>query len=94
MTASADHVSGMRRPRLLIRAAHNGLAAYDRARHLGRLTRRASLPLPGDALDMLIEAEGRMETARRDGNANYSLSRHVELLIALLAEARLAMAEA
>ena len=94
MSDLADHVSALRRPRLLIRAAHHGLDAYDRRRHLGRLTRRSVLPSPGAALGVLIEAEDRMETARRDGEAGYSLSRHVELLIALLAEARLATAGA
>jgi hypothetical protein len=94
MTELADLVAAMRRPRLLIRAARHGLDAYDRGRHLGRLTRRGDVPTPGAALAVLIEAEGRMEHARRDGAAGYSLSRHVELLIALLAEARLAMAGA
>lgn len=90
MTDIATTVAGLRRPRLLMQAARHGLGAYDRARHLPRLMRSLSLPPPAAAVRQLAAEEDRMEAARRDGEANYSVTGHVDLLIALLAEARLA----
>lgn len=80
----------LRRPRLLIRAARIGLEEYNRDRDLGRLMRLAAPPSPERALDGLIHAEAALEQSRRDGDAAYSVGRHVEVLIALIAEARLA----
>ncbi|WP_414897658.1 DUF6477 family protein [Rhodovulum sp. YEN HP10] len=79
----------LRRPRLLVRAARFGLADYRRDRDLVRLTQGQ---MPGNArtvLSWLIEQEERMEETRKSGDAGYSIARHVELLIALMAEARL-----
>lgn len=76
-----------RRPRLLLSAARHGLALYRRDRDLPRLLPRAMGQPP---LDALTEAEARAETARRGGEATYSFARHIDLLIALLAEQRLA----
>lgn len=75
-----------RRPRLLLSAARHGLPLYRRDRDLPRLTARAQGQTP---LDALTEAEARMESSRRSGGATYSFARHIELLIALLAEERL-----
>lgn len=79
----------IRRPRLLIRAAHFGLADYRRDRDLPRLTRRAAAPSPETAFGELMDEERRLEETRRADEAAYSLGRHIEVLIALLAEARL-----
>lgn len=79
----------LRRPRLLVRAARFGLADYRRERDLARLMHGRA---PGGAqavLGWLIEQEERMEDTRQSGNAGYSIARHIELLIALMAEARL-----
>ncbi len=46
-------------------------------------------PAPGVAVTRLIEEEARLEETRQGGGAGYSPSRHVEVLIALMAEARL-----
>ena len=46
-------------------------------------------PSPAKAVDGLIETEARMEATRKAGDASYSVARHVEVLIALMAEARL-----
>lgn len=76
-------LSTLRRPRLLMRAARIGLADYRRARDLRRV-----LPETGEgpALPDLIELEARIDSARAAGLATYSPLRHVEVLIALLAE--------
>ncbi|SPH17772.1 hypothetical protein DEA8626_01299 [Defluviimonas aquaemixtae] len=82
-------VAELRRPRLLIRAARAGLQEYNRNRDLKRLTRLADAPSPDRALRLLIEEEARIEATRKAGEAGYSLSRHIELLIAMMGELRL-----
>lgn len=79
----------LRRPRLLIRAARLGLTEYRRERDLARLVNSARLPAPAQALARLLDQEERLEETRRAGDASYSISRHVDVLIALMAEARL-----
>jgi Family of unknown function (DUF6477) len=82
-------LAALRRPSLLIRAARFGLSDYRRERDLRRLTQSSNLPTPSRALGLLISEEGRMEETRQTGDATYSAARHIELLIALMAEARL-----
>ncbi|MEO0486637.1 MAG: DUF6477 family protein [Pseudomonadota bacterium] len=82
-------LSTLRRPRLLISAARHGLAQYDRNRALGRLLPHAALPSPGPAALKLMELEAMHDSARREHSGSYSVARHVEVLIALMGEARL-----
>ena len=51
--------------------------------------RSPTVPSPRAALETLIEEEARIETVRKMGDATYSVSRHIELLVAMMAEARL-----
>jgi hypothetical protein len=90
MTATAPRLEALRRPRLLIRAARHGLAEYDRNRDLRRLLAAPAPPPPERAVAQLLASEARLEAARRAQDAGYSVARHVEVLIALIAEARLA----
>lgn len=85
-----DEVSDRRRPRLLLSAARHGLSLYRRDRDLQRLLTSAESRMP--PLDALFTAEARCEAARRNGAATYSFARHIEVLIALLAELRLTLA--
>lgn len=89
MTDITTLLSALRRPRLLIRAARFGLNDYNRDRDLKRLMKVSRAPSPARALDGLIETEARMEATRKAGDASYSVARHVEILIALMSEARL-----
>ena len=89
MTDVSALLASLRRPRLLIRAARFGLADYNRERDLKRLMRLPAAPTPRAAVDRLISAEAEMEACRTTGAAAYSPARHVEILIALMAEARL-----
>lgn len=89
MTDVMTRLAALRRPRLLIRAARIGLADYNRDRDLKRLTRCTTPPAPRAAFDRLFEEETRMDADRRAGEVGYSATRHVELLIALISEARL-----
>lgn len=82
-------LGALRRPRLLIRAARFGTADYNRNRDLKRLIREPTLPTPVRAVNSLMAEEARLEETRTAGDVSYSVSRHVEVLIALMAEARL-----
>lgn len=88
MTDLSVRLGHLRRPRLLVRAARFGLSEYNRARVLRRLTGRDEAPSPARAVPILLEAEAQAEDRRRAGDATYSPGRHVELLSALMAEAR------
>lgn len=89
MSDFASILANLRRPRLLIRAARHGIHDYKRDRDLRRLINAATPPSPETALAKLFDAEERAEETRQAGDAGYSIARHVELLIALMAEARL-----
>jgi hypothetical protein len=89
MTDLLTLVSRLKRPRLLIRAARLGQVDYNRNRDLRRLMRAAAAPSPEQALTRLMAEEERLEAERRDGDATYNLPRHVEILIAMIAEAQL-----
>jgi len=84
-------VSALRRPKLLVGAARFGLDDYVRDIHLPRILRMAgsSLPRTGTALIRLLDIEEGMDARRRAGAADYSVARHVEVLIAVMAETRL-----
>ncbi len=79
----------MRRPRLLVRAARHGLQDYRRERDLRRLLGPGHATSPEVTMAFLLSEEEQVEATRRDGTAGYSIARHIDLLIALMAEARL-----
>ncbi|WP_417248938.1 DUF6477 family protein [Celeribacter sp.] len=89
MTDTTTRLKALRRPRLLIRAARCGVGDYIRARDLKRVLRRTELPTPSRAVSALLDAEAGMEEARRAGDQGYNPQRHVDILIALMGEARL-----
>ncbi|NUH64133.1 hypothetical protein HTT03_02295 [Sulfitobacter sp. S0837] len=78
----------LHRPRLLMRAAKIGADEYGRATHLPRLLGFGVLPRHATALLKLIELEAELNTQRKSGDASYSLLRHVDVLIAMVGEAR------
>lgn len=77
----------LRRPRLLMHAARFGLGDYRRDRDLRRLVGGGGSP--EETVPSLLLAEEALEATRQAGGAGYSVARHIEVLIALLAEARL-----
>jgi hypothetical protein len=87
MTDFRNLLSTLRRPRLLIRAAHCGMADYQRDRDLRRLVNFTGAP--ERSVPRLVVEEERMEEIRQAGDAAYSVARHIEVLIALIAEVRL-----
>ncbi|MFN2306331.1 MAG: DUF6477 family protein [Paracoccaceae bacterium] len=76
------------RPALLTRAARMGVDHYRRDWHLPRLLNRADTPCPADATMQLLMLEEELNTARRTRAAEYSFDRHIDVLIALMCEAR------
>lgn len=92
MTEPMELLRSLRRPRLLVRAARHGLADYNRDRSLRRLLPGEALPPPGHGFWRLAEREAAIEAIRCEGAAAYSAARHIELLAALMDEARLAAA--
>ena len=82
-------IDSLRRPRLLIQAARHGLPEYSRSRDLKRILRLRETPTPESALNALLEDEDALETTRQAGSPGYDLARHIDVLIAILAEARL-----
>lgn len=82
-------LSALRRPQLLIRAARFGQQDYNRSRHLQRILGYGSLPGPAAALMRLMDLERGLNEQRRENDAGYSLTRHVDLMIAMMGEAQL-----
>lgn len=87
MCRMSEELADLKRPRLLMAAARAGLPAYRRRRDLRRMLRAAIPATPNRALEVLLPIERALEHRRRTGE-NYSLTRHVDILIALLGEAR------
>ena len=79
----------LHRPRLMMRAARIGAEDYRRTTHLPRLLGYGVLPRHGGAIVKLMEMEGELEHQRSTSDASYNLVRHVDVLIAMVAEARL-----
>jgi hypothetical protein len=82
-------LAARRRPRLLVRAARLGACDYRRDVHLPRLLGYGPLPAPAPALMRLLEIEEEQNDRRRAGDAGYSLTRHLDVLIAVVGEAAL-----
>lgn len=88
MTDLMTMLRGLHRPALLIRAARLGQEHYLRRRDLARILRTARLPGPGAAVIALMEREAELDERRRQGSGAYNCGAHVEVLVALMAEAR------
>jgi Family of unknown function (DUF6477) len=89
MTDFASVLNALRRPKILIRAARAGVSDYRRDRDLKRLLRHARSAAPHQAIGPLLAEERRLEDTRTAGEATYSIQRHVAVLTAIIAEARL-----
>ena len=82
-------ISMLNRPRLLVQAARFGVDDYDRARALPRLLGLIEAPRSGAAVMRLLDLEADLNARRARHAADYAVARHVEVLIALMGEARL-----
>lgn len=84
-------LENLKRPKILVRAARLGLSNYNRETDLPRITRTHKPGSSSATIDRLLNQEHRLETARKSGDASYSVHRHIRVLTAVLAEARLAL---
>ncbi len=82
-------LQALHRPRLLMRAARIGAEDYRRNTHLPRLLGFGNVPRHTLALLRLMEIEAELDISRRAADAGYSLIRHVDVLIAMVGEARI-----
>lgn len=87
-------LGGECRPRLLLQAARAGQADYRREHDLRRVLRLPASPAPGTATIMALmtleaEQEQRRKNRLQAAGEPWRPSRHVEVLIALMAEMRL-----
>ena len=80
-------LANLRRPRLLIRAARFGLEDYRRDRDLSRLLQDSDSS--ETILTTLLAEEARLEQRRKTGDLTYPVVRHIEVLVALMAEVNL-----
>lgn len=87
MTDFATVIENLRRPSLLFRAARCGQSEYRRERDLRRLV-GSGLTVEA-AMTALLAEEARLEARRCAGDGGYAAARHIEVMIALLAEMRL-----
>lgn len=85
ISSALDH---MRRPALLVEAAVQGTSQYRRRRDLRRMLRVAIPASPRAALEKLLPIEAALENRRLSVDKNYSYPRHVDILVALMAEAQ------
>lgn len=84
-----SRLQALHRPKLLMRAARIGAEDYRRSSHLARVLGFGALPRHGQALMRLMEIEAELNSKRKDGDAGYSLITHIDVLIAMVAEARI-----
>ena len=88
MCQISTDLAALRRPELLVDAANKGTSQYRRRRDLRRMLRVAIPSTPRAALEKLLPIEAALEMRRRTADKNYSFARHVDILVALVAEAR------
>ncbi len=77
----STELSNLRRPRLLMQAANIGATALKKA------GRKYPAGLKGPVARLLSE-EAELDEKRREGEADYSPRRHVDLMMALLLAAQ------
>lgn len=85
----ANRLENLRRPSILTRAAKEGALSYNQKRHLQRLLGFGTLPRTIEALPRLLDMEEQLEEQRAADYAGYSAVRHLDILIATVAEAQL-----
>jgi hypothetical protein len=82
-------LSGIHRPAILVRAGNIGAQTYRRGPALRRILGRTALSRSAVVLLQLIDIEADLNARRKKTDAGYNLVRHIEVMIALIAEAAL-----
>lgn len=92
MTDILSRLACLSRPRLLVSAARFGATEYRRTRDLARILHSERMIGPVEALTLLIDLEAELEEQRVTDDGRYNLTRHVGVMIAIMAEARMVQA--
>ena len=79
-------IARLNRPKLLVNAAQIGVKDYRRKTHLPRILLSSAPAKSYAVLVTLCDLENHMNSLRKTRDAAYSAARHVEVLIALIAE--------
>ena len=79
-------IAALERTGLLVRAARFGMSGHGRSRCVARLVDASATLRTGEIILRLLEAE--LEDRRRAHDAGYPVRRQLEVLTALLGEAR------
>ena len=89
-----QELSQLRRPKLLVKAAQHAKLSYRRQKHLTRIFFDAQVQthLGMRIVAHLTDLESELNDKRKARDASYSITRHIDVLAALLAEADRAMA--
>lgn len=82
-------VAALERPKMLVQTARFGFDDYRRDFHLPRILNVATPPRCGEALIKLLELEADVNDMRKASHAEYSLTGHIDILIAIMGEAAL-----
>lgn len=81
-------VAQLTRPRLLVRAARFGIDEFRRDRDLPRLLKCEKVPRSGDAIMQLMDVESELNVQMRQKAPEYTVARHIDVLTAIMSEAR------
>jgi len=81
-------VRQLSRPRLLVRAARYGVDDYNRDRDLPRILKCHHTPRSGDAIMQLMQLEAELNDQRLAKDALYAVAAHIDVLTAVMGEAR------
>lgn len=84
-----SHINDLRRPKMLVRAARHGMDSYRRGVHLKRYISITPLPSPSVAIMQLLDIEKEINTERLSSAGTYAPARHIDVLVAIMAEAQL-----
>ena len=89
-----SELATIRRPTMLLRTARHGTMEYNREAEIKRILRLPATPAPSShTLSRLLDLESRHNDCRirppHEAGNPWRAAQHVEVLIALIAEARL-----
>ena len=90
MSSPLAYLQNLNRPQLLVNAARVWLPDFNRDRSMKRIFPSIVPPAPVHGFDALVGQEMEINQVRLERAASYSAARHIELLVALIVEARLA----
>lgn len=76
----------LKRPKLLVKAAGFGLKDYRRKTHLKRILGGAVPAKTNAVILQLFDLENHLNMLRKTRDATYSAARHIDVLVALIAE--------